>query len=185
MTLFENFLSLYQQWSEHQLNDQLNDLLFNGSLTALVVKFFYRYLSVLLKQWYSSDYMGEQFHFVEEQSDLDRSDHAKKWLHTTHCCWSGIQLSQDFDLRTSYHLWHWVYTLTTWPCCLASLLVNCKYFFVLFSKKVTCPEVLHEDVIVVKGRLVLVQEESKIQRPETCRIVTGSTGEKVWFYKNY
>ena len=47
-------------------------------------------------------------------------------------------------------------------------------------QKVTCPEVLHEDVIVVKGRLVLFQEDSEIQRPENCNFVTGSTGEKVW-----
>lgn len=40
---------------------------------------------------------------------------------------------------------------------------------------------LHEDVIVVKGRLVLVQDDSEIQRPENCKIVTGSTGEKVCF----
>jgi len=39
--------------------------------------------------------------------------------------------------------------------------------------------VLHDDVIVVKGRLVLVQGDSEIQRPENCKIVTGSTGEKV------
>lgn len=39
---------------------------------------------------------------------------------------------------------------------------------------------LHEDVIVVKGRLVLFQEDSEIQRPENCNFVTGSTGEKVW-----
>lgn len=38
---------------------------------------------------------------------------------------------------------------------------------------------LHEDVIVVKGRLVLVQDDSEIQRPENCKVVTGSTGEKV------
>ena len=38
---------------------------------------------------------------------------------------------------------------------------------------------LHEDVIVVKGRLVLVQDDSEIQRPENCKIVIGSTGEKV------
>ena len=47
-------------------------------------------------------------------------------------------------------------------------------------QKVICPEVLHEDVIVVKGRLVLFQEDSEIQRPENCNFVTGSTGEKVW-----
>lgn len=40
---------------------------------------------------------------------------------------------------------------------------------------------LHEDVIVVKGRLVLVQDDSEIQRPENCKIVMGSTGEKVCF----
>lgn len=39
---------------------------------------------------------------------------------------------------------------------------------------------LHEDVIVVKGRLVLFQEDSEIQRPENSNFVTGSTGEKVW-----
>ena len=39
---------------------------------------------------------------------------------------------------------------------------------------------LHEDVIVVKGRLVLFQEDSEIQRPKNCNFVTGSTGEKVW-----
>lgn len=49
----------------------------------------------------------------------------------------------------------------------------------LLLKKVICPDVLHEDIIVVKGRLVLVQEDSKIQRPENCKIVTGSTGEQV------
>ena len=47
-------------------------------------------------------------------------------------------------------------------------------------QKVICPEVLHEDVIVVKGRLVLFQEDSEIQRPENSNFVTGSTGEKVW-----
>ena len=47
-------------------------------------------------------------------------------------------------------------------------------------QKVICPEVLHEDVIVVKGRLVLFQEDSEIQRPESSNFVTGSTGEKVW-----
>ena len=51
--------------------------------------------------------------------------------------------------------------------------------FNYFLQKVICPEVLHEDVIVVKGRLVLVQDDSEIQRPENCKIVTGSTGEKV------
>lgn len=49
----------------------------------------------------------------------------------------------------------------------------------LLLKKVICPDVLHEDIIVVKGRLVLVQEDSKIQRPENCKIVSGSTGEQV------
>ncbi|KAL9974393.1 hypothetical protein ACROYT_G011417 [Oculina patagonica] len=49
----------------------------------------------------------------------------------------------------------------------------------IFDLKVICPEVLHEDVIVVKGRLVLVQDDSEIQRPENCKIVTGSTGEKL------
>ncbi|XP_068721716.1 5-oxoprolinase-like isoform X1 [Montipora capricornis] len=49
----------------------------------------------------------------------------------------------------------------------------------IFDLKVICPEVLHEDIIVVKGRLVLVQPDSKIQRPENCKIVTGSTGEKL------
>ena len=55
-----------------------------------------------------------------------------------------------------------------------------------------CPEVLHEDIIVVKGRLVLVQPDSKIQRPENCKTVAGSTGEKVGkksrhviYYNNY
>lgn len=57
---------------------------------------------------------------------------------------------------------------------LASLLPS-----LLLLKKVICPDVLHEDIIVVKGRLVLVQEDSKIQRPENCKIVTGSTGEQV------
>ena len=52
---------------------------------------------------------------------------------------------------------------------------------IFFLQKVICPEVLHEDVIVVKGRLVLVQDDSEIQRPENCKIVTGSTGEKVCF----
>ena len=47
-------------------------------------------------------------------------------------------------------------------------------------QKVICPGVLHEDVIVVKGRLVLFQEDSEIQRPENSNFVTGSTGEKVW-----
>ena len=47
-------------------------------------------------------------------------------------------------------------------------------------QKVICPEVLHEDVIVVNGRLVLFQEDSEIQRPENSNFVTGSTGEKVW-----
>ncbi|XP_067054035.1 5-oxoprolinase-like [Acropora muricata] len=49
----------------------------------------------------------------------------------------------------------------------------------IFDLKVICPDVLHEDIIVVKGRLVLVQEDSKIQRPENCKIVTGSTGEQL------
>ncbi|CAH3017311.1 unnamed protein product [Porites evermanni] len=49
----------------------------------------------------------------------------------------------------------------------------------IFDLKVICPEVLHEDVIVVKGRLVLFQEDSEIQRPENCNFVTGSTGEKL------
>ena len=31
----------------------------------------------------------------------------------------------------------------------------------------------------MKGRLVLMQEDSEIQRPENCKIVSGSTGEKV------
>ena len=57
---------------------------------------------------------------------------------------------------------------TKWPEC-----------FIILLQKVICPEVLHEDVIVVKGRLVLVQDYSEIQRPESCQIVTGSTGEKV------
>lgn len=54
-----------------------------------------------------------------------------------------------------------------------------KSLIIILSQKVICPEVLHEDVIVVKGRLVLVQDDSEIQRPENCKIVTGSTGEKV------
>lgn len=49
----------------------------------------------------------------------------------------------------------------------------------IFDLKVICPEVLHEDVIVVKGRLVLEKDDSKIQRPQNCRIVSGSTGQKL------
>lgn len=51
--------------------------------------------------------------------------------------------------------------------------------FNILLQKVICPEVLHEDVVVVKGRLVLVQDGSEIQRPENYKIVAGSTGEKV------
>lgn len=63
----------------------------------------------------------------------------------------------------------WYLRLKGWKC------------FIILLQKVTCPDVLHEDVIVVKGRLVLVQDDSEIQRPENCKIVTGSTGEKVCY----
>ena len=46
-------------------------------------------------------------------------------------------------------------------------------------QKATCPEVLYDEVIEVRERVVLVQERSEIQPPDDSFLVTSSTGEKV------
>jgi len=46
-------------------------------------------------------------------------------------------------------------------------------------QKATCPEVLYDEVIEVKERVVLVQERSEIKLPDESFLVTASTGEKV------
>ena len=58
-------------------------------------------------------------------------------------------------------------------------MISYSWWLIALLQQVICPEVLHEDVIVVKGRLVLEQDDSKIQRPQNCKIVSGSTGQKV------
>ena len=51
-------------------------------------------------------------------------------------------------------------------------------------QKATCPEVLYDEVIEVRERVVLVQQRSKIELPNESFLVTASTGEKVssWRY---
>lgn len=46
-------------------------------------------------------------------------------------------------------------------------------------QKATCPEVLYDEVIEVRDRVVLVQDRSDIQQPDDSFLVTSSTGEKV------
>ena len=41
-----------------------------------------------------------------------------------------------------------------------------------------CPEVLYEEVVEVKERVVLCDENSELKKPD-CQIVTGTTGEMV------
>ena len=41
-----------------------------------------------------------------------------------------------------------------------------------------CPEVLYEEVVEVKERVVLCDENSELKKPD-CQIVTGTTGETV------
>lgn len=46
-------------------------------------------------------------------------------------------------------------------------------------QKATCPEVLYDEVIEVRERVVLVQQRSEIELPNESFLVTASTGEKV------
>lgn len=48
-----------------------------------------------------------------------------------------------------------------------------------YKQKATCPEVLYDDVIEAKERVVLVQEKSELELPDDSFVVTGGTGEKV------
>ena len=51
---------------------------------------------------------------------------------------------------------------------------------VLYHKqKATCPEVLYDDVVEVRERVVLVQEKSELELPDESFLVTGVTREKV------
>ena len=45
-------------------------------------------------------------------------------------------------------------------------------------QEVVCPEVLYEEVIEVKERLVLVKDKCELNHPHH-GVVTGTTGEKV------
>lgn len=47
------------------------------------------------------------------------------------------------------------------------------------KQKATCPEVLYDEVIDVRERVVLVQEKSEIEMPHESFLVTARTGEKV------
>ena len=48
-----------------------------------------------------------------------------------------------------------------------------------YKQKATCPEVLYDDVIEARERVVLVQEKSELELPDDSFMVTGVTGEKV------
>ena len=52
---------------------------------------------------------------------------------------------------------------------------------VLFVTKqtATCPEVLYDEVLEVKERVILVQERSELETPDDSYGVIASTGEKV------
>ena len=54
-----------------------------------------------------------------------------------------------------------------------------KHLYLSCYQKATCPEVLYDEVIEVRERVVLVQEKSEIELPDESFLVTASTGEKV------
>ena len=59
------------------------------------------------------------------------------------------------------------------------LITNKNIACFAIQKTATCPEVLYDDVIEAKERVILAQEKSEIKTPDGSYEVTASTGEKV------
>ena len=55
----------------------------------------------------------------------------------------------------------------------------------VIQQTATCAEVLYDDVIEAKERVILAQEKSEIKIPDGSYEVTASTGEKVLQHKQY
>lgn len=65
-------------------------------------------------------------------------------------------------------------------CCWHNISYKISPYTVFFLKqKAACPEVLYDEVVEVKERVVLVQDRSEIHTPSDSYMVTASTGEKV------
>lgn len=64
------------------------------------------------------------------------------------------------------------------------LITNKNIACFVIQQTATCPEVLYDDVIEAKERVILAQKKSEIKTPDGSYEVTASTGEKVLQHKH-